>query len=55
MFCGVHCYVTVFNQQIENGNIANQIHGSSIDYGKLIIQKRIDLTPIDDIVSVIHK
>ena len=25
-----------FHQQIENGNIDNQIHGFSIDFGKLI-------------------
>ena len=24
-------------QQIENGNIANQIHGFTIDYGKFIL------------------
>ena len=34
----VHRYVpvTVFFQQIENGNIANQIHGFTIDYFKFI-------------------
>ena len=29
--------VTVFYQQIENSNIANQIHGFTIDYGKFIL------------------
>ena len=33
----VHWCVTVFYQQIENGNIANQIHGFTIDYGKFIL------------------
>ena len=33
----VHWYVTVFYQQIENSNIANQIHGFTIDYGKFIL------------------
>ena len=33
----VHLCVTVFYQQIENGNIANQIHGFTIDYGKFIL------------------
>ena len=33
----VHWYVTVDYQQIENGNIANQIHGFTIDYGKFIL------------------
>ena len=28
---------TVFYQQIENDNIANQIHGFTIDYGKFIL------------------
>ena len=27
----------MFYQQIENGNIANQIHGLTIDYGKFIL------------------
>ena len=31
----VHWCVTVFYQQIENSNIANQIHGFTIDYGKI--------------------
>ena len=37
--------VTVFCQQIKNGNIANQIHGFTIDYGKfiLIIRQRIQI------------
>ena len=33
----VHWCVTVFYKQIENGNIANQIHGFTIDYGKFIL------------------
>ena len=33
----VHWCVNVFYQQIENGNIANQIHGFTIDYGKFIL------------------
>ena len=32
----VHWCVTVDHQQIENSNIANQIHGFTIDYGKFI-------------------
>ena len=34
----VHWCVTVFYQQIENSNIANQIHGFAIDYGKFILK-----------------
>ena len=33
----VHWCVTVDYQQIANGNIANQIHGFTIDYGKFIL------------------
>ena len=33
----VHWSVTVDYQHIENGNIANQIHGITIDYGKFIL------------------
>ena len=33
----VHRCVTVDYQQIANGNIANQIHGFTIDYGKFIL------------------
>ena len=33
----VHWCVTVFYQQIENSNTANQIHGFTIDYGKFIL------------------
>ena len=33
----VHWCVTVFYQPIENNNIANQIHGFTIDYGKFIL------------------
>ena len=32
---------TVFYQQIENGNIANQINGFTIDYGKFILNNDI--------------
>ena len=35
--CNVHGCVTVDYQQIENDNIANQIHGFTIDYGKFIL------------------
>ena len=35
----VHGCVTVDYQQIENGNIANQIQGFTIDYGKFILIK----------------
>ena len=34
--CTITC-ATVFYPQIENGNIANQIHGFTIDYGKFIL------------------
>ena len=34
----VHWCVTVDYQQIENGNIANQIHWFIIDYGKFILK-----------------
>ena len=33
----VHWCVTVDYQHIANGNIANQIHGFTIDYGKFIL------------------
>ena len=33
----VHWCVTVDYQQIGNGNIANQIYGFTIDYGKFIL------------------
>ena len=40
----VYWCVTVDFQQIENGNIANQMHGFTIDYGKFIlITDRINL------------
>ena len=35
--------VTVFYQQMENGNIANQIHGFTIDYGKFILMRFADI------------
>ena len=44
----VHCCVTVDYQQIANGNIANQIHGFTIDYGKFILMTLI----IHDIFSL---
>ena len=34
----VHWCVTVDYQQIANGNIANQIHGFTIDYDKFILK-----------------
>ena len=33
----VHWCVTGFYQQIEISNVANQIHGFTIDYGKFIL------------------
>ena len=33
----VHWCVSVSCQQIENGNIANQIHGFTIAYGKFVL------------------
>ena len=33
----LHWCVTVGYQQIANDNIANQIHGFTIDYGKFIL------------------
>ena len=33
----VHLCVTVDYQQIVNGNIVNQIHGFTTDYGKFIL------------------
>ena len=35
----VHWCVTVDDQQIANGNIANQIHGFTVDYGTFILKK----------------
>ena len=35
----VHWCVTVFYQQIKNSNIANQIHGFTIDCGKFILTR----------------
>ena len=32
-----HVQSSVFYQQIENGNMANQIHGFTLDYGKFIL------------------
>ena len=37
MMRDVHWCVIVDYQQIENDNIANQIHGFTIDYGKFIL------------------
>ena len=37
----VHLCATVDYQQIANGNIANQIHGFTIDYGKFILNSGI--------------
>ena len=36
----VHWCATVDYQQIANGNIANQIRGFTIDYGKFILNKK---------------
>ena len=36
IMCAIMC-ATVFHQQIEKGNIANQIHGLPVDYGKYIL------------------
>ena len=35
----MHCCVTVDYQQVENDNIADQIHGFTIDYGKFILKE----------------
>ena len=43
----VHWCVTVFYQQIENGNIANQIQGFTIDYGKFILNT-FSITQLED-------
>ena len=43
----VHWCVTVFYQQIENSNVANQIHGFTIDYGKFILIANILIRPKD--------
>ena len=39
----VHWCVTVDYQQIANGNITNQTHGFTIDYGKFILKSVIFL------------
>ena len=39
---------TVVYLQIDNGNIANQIHGFTIDYGKFIVNIYISLLNKDD-------
>ena len=41
----VHWWITVAYQQIANGNIANQIHGFTIDYGKFILKHSIIHNP----------
>ena len=33
-------YLTVHYQQIVHGNVANQIHGFTIDYGKCILKRK---------------
>ena len=43
----VHWCVSVFYQPIENNNIANQIHGFIIDYGKFIL--------IGNIIYIVQK
>ena len=46
----MHWCVTVDYQQVANDNIANQIHGFTIDYGKFILKldsaKNSDYEPI---------
>ena len=37
MYNHAFTYITVDYQQIVYGNIANQIHGFTIDYGKFIL------------------
>ena len=37
VMCDANWCVTVFYQRIKNGNIANQIHGFTTDYGKYIL------------------
>lgn len=37
--CDVRWCITVYYQQTENGNLANQIHGFTIDYSKFILIK----------------
>ena len=39
MLCFIMLYYVDY-QQIENDNIANQIHGFTIDYGKFILNKQ---------------
>ena len=51
----VHWYVTVDYQQIASDNIANQIHGFTIDYGKLILSNVINHTPNIHVNIVIQK
>ena len=41
----VHWCVAVDYQQIANGNVANQIHGFTIDYGKFILKPVIAKAP----------
>ena len=36
IMCTITC-VTVFYHQVENDNIANEIHGFTIDYSKFIL------------------
>ena len=43
----VHWCVTVDYQQIVDSNIANQIHGFTIDYGKFILKFiRVHVVPV---------
>ena len=51
----VHCCVTVDYQQIENGTIANQIHGFTIDYGKFILINHIYMHSFRSIIEAIEK
>ena len=50
----VHWCVTVFYQQIENGNIANQIQGFTTDYGKFVLKYNSILVVIKDYESAFH-
>ena len=41
MYNDARNYITVDYQQIVYGDIANQIHGFTIDYGKFILKSEI--------------
>ena len=48
----VHRCVTVDYQQIANDNIANQIHGFTIDYGKFTLKPLIILEAAQIFLSI---